>query len=200
MRHRGCRPQALSHHKAEEHRVSWSVSMHLHPRPGSHALTLHSPSSLAFSEESPQVSFLSLNLSAPCTTGYSFMLGTGLVSGPKEGALAIVRVLTRLGGEPCGKTPLSGFAAVPPVMWNRMAMIHFSALTADVRAGDSTPWLPPDSPARSPGWVPREMLSQVKLPSPFQGPLLIQARPALDDPMPGPAAPSPGSTARLLWQ
>ena len=41
-----------------------------------------------------------------------------------EHGTGIRALLTWLGGEPRGKTPLSGFAAVPPVMWNRPAMIH----------------------------------------------------------------------------
>lgn len=48
------------------------------------------------------------------------MIGVGLGLGPKG-----------------GKTLLPGFAAIPPVKWNRPAMIHFSALTADLGAGGS---------------------------------------------------------------
>lgn len=66
-------------------------------------------------------------------------------------------------GEPCGKTLPFGFAAIPPVMGNRPVMTHFSALTADVGAGGSIPWLPPASPARRSSWAPRKTLSQVRV-------------------------------------
>ena len=42
-------------------------------------------------------------------------------------------------------------------------MTHFSALTADVGASGSIPWLPPASPARRPSWVPKKMLSHVRI-------------------------------------
>lgn len=62
----------------------WPVSTHLHPHPGPHALTQHSSSSLVFSEGSPQVHFLFLNLITPCTTGYLLMFGGGWGQGPRE--------------------------------------------------------------------------------------------------------------------
>ena len=59
-----------------------------------------------------------------------------------EHGAGIRALLTWLGGEPCGKTPLSGFVAVPPVMWNRPAMIHRQQMWGLVIAHR---WLPADS-------------------------------------------------------
>lgn len=64
------------------------------------------------------------------------MLGVEVGSGPKGGASGYE---PHLRGEPCGKTPQFGFAAVLPVMQNRPAMTHFSALTVDVGASCSIP-------------------------------------------------------------
>lgn len=121
------------------------------------------------------------------------MLGVGLGSGPKGGASGSStpppppRSPPR--GEPCGKTLPFGFAAIPPVMGNRPVMTHFSALTADVGAGGSIPWLPAASPTRS-SWAPSKTLSQVRVtcdhtPQPLPGPSSNPARQP-DDPVPGP--------------
>lgn len=119
-----------------------------------------SPFSLVFLEGSPQASLPFLNLPTPyaCNSGCQFMLGVGLGSGPTGCASGY---WPRLRGEPCGKTPPFGFAAVLPVMRNRPAMTHCSALPADVGASSCSPWLLPASPARSPMWAARKRLNRV---------------------------------------
>lgn len=110
------------------------------PLSPSQALALHSPSSLVFSEGSPQASFLSLNLPTPCVhnSGKLFMLGMGWGQGPRE-ALVLLRVLAGTQGRALWEDSTAGFVVIPPMMWNRPAMIHVSALTADVGASGSSP-------------------------------------------------------------
>lgn len=149
-----------------------STCLHPCPRfpcPGA----LYSPH-LAFSSERDPLKlvFLFLNLPTPCACNsrFQFRVGAGLGPGPKGCASGY---WPHLRGEPCGKTPPFGFAAVLPAMRNRPAMTHFSAPTADVGASGCSPWLPPASPARSTRWAARERLNRVMVtcPSaPFKAP------------------------------
>lgn len=67
----------------------------------------------------------------------SVYAGDGLGSGRKGGAGTPQSPGLDSGESPVG-TLLSGFAVTPSMMWNRPAMIHFSARTAVVGASGST--------------------------------------------------------------